>query len=183
MKQFLLAPGLLIVIVLICCKDKYQKSIQKPSATLIPHLQIKTDTTCIQDLPSLLDKDILLLNACSVIHSDSSSLSLQFKVAKGELDKQYNFQESSKNYARSGDTVIVKYIYITSCRGTKIRPSSIQLSNDTLTIDETIDWSGCKTRINESKAEEFYYTLLLKEKVSNLVVNRVGRAIFGKNLD
>lgn len=178
MKQFFIVISFYFILI-ISCKNNYQQRVKISTADHITFDKMKNDTTCIKNLPSLKDEKILLLNACSVVHNDSSSLSLQFKVANGKLDKQYNFQVSSNNYTRIGDTIIVKYIYTTWCRGVEIRPLSINVSNDTLIINESIDWSGCSTRTNESKAEEFYYTFLLKERIPNLIVRRVGNARFG----
>lgn len=160
------------------CNSNSYRVYNQPGITKDDAARIANDTICIENDSVFINKSVILLNTCSVLHSDSSSSLLYAQIVSGKLDSQYSFQSNSDNYIRKGDTVILKTVFITSCRGVKVLPRALQLVNDTVIINETLDWSNCTERAKGGTVEEYFCTFIIKEKIKNLVFKKIGNAVF-----
>ena|SRR5688572_1340663 len=136
--------------------------------------KLENDTLCFSNNSQFNNNNFVLLKACSVIYSDSLSLKFQNLLAKGSLKPEYNFQGplTQENFTKSGDTLTIKWIYITWIRGTEIKPLRFVSFKDSLHIFETIKRFSDAPSADSPKVEEFYYKFIIKNAMSDFVIRR-----------
>jgi hypothetical protein len=132
------------------------------------------DTFCISNVSNFKGDSFILLDACSVVYSDSLSLEYHKKLAKGELEQEINFQAGlgHESYSRNEDTLAVKYIYVTKIRGTEIRPVRFIAYKDSLHIFETIKRPHDAIKTEGQKIEGVYYRFLIRNAKPSFIIRR-----------
>ena len=155
--------SILILLLLSCNNKRVEKiDVDKPKVTQF------NDTICATGLNRFKLKEAVLLKACHVVYNDSLSGARQLEFSKGQLSKEFNFDNHNSNlsYVRNGDTIDLKILFLTRTKDT-IVPNIIQIMDDTLFVREkTLTSNG---KLGGFEFEELHYQFLMKSHFKPII--------------
>ncbi len=166
-----------LVCVVISCKSKDTKDLQKPTSetsninnrdTSTFKYQLKNDTICYENLHNYKLEKLRLLRTCHIILNDTVSTILAQKYSINMLPIFYNFDipdSSTLSFEIRGDTISVRKLYLVFEGNYKILLDTIVQSGKHIYLlrQKHIPF-GQKKRLFGAKYEEFYYEFLLLSK-------------------